>query len=113
MGALSILGKNVEEHRERLFNPHLSAPPFAPKAEDLLQVPPKCSMIPLDEEIRKYSSFMGIPMSRNSALAMAAFEEGFKQCGLNLRDLAEKRVAFIMGTTAGCSVTDINYITRY
>lgn len=111
MGALSILGKGVAEHRANLFqnNP----PPYAPHAEQLNAAAPRLDMIPISPEIRHYSEILGITLSRNSTLALAAFEEAYKKSGWSLRELKNKKVAFIMGTTAGCSITDAAYFQSY
>ena len=111
MGALSILGKGVAEHRVNLFQ-HAKAP-YAPLAERMTQNPPKLDMIPLSQELRHYSEILGLTLTRNSALALAAFEEAFKESGWSLSELKNKKVAFIMGTTAGCSITNVEYFQSY
>ena len=52
-------------------------------------------------------------MSRNALLALSAFEECLTQSRWTSGELQSKRVAFILGTTAGCSSTDTDYARNF
>jgi 3-oxoacyl-(acyl-carrier-protein) synthase len=108
-GANSILAKGISGHRDFLFSASPKSPQFASAPLCAGPIQHSQVMIPIENELLHYGKLLGFPLSRNSALILAAFEECLLQSGWTLSELAAKRVAFIMGTTAGCSSTDANY----
>jgi 3-oxoacyl-(acyl-carrier-protein) synthase len=117
MGAMSILGKGLEEHRQGLFykvkNQENQVSPYLPSPENLAKTPPDLRMIPLEEEKKYFEKLLGFHLSRNAVLALMALEEALKNAAWTIPDLVGKKVVIVMGTTAGCSGTDTNYIEDF
>jgi len=117
MGTLSILGKGVDAHRKELFykvkNQEIPRSPYLPSREKLALNPPDLRMIPIEDEKKYFEDLLGLPLSRNSVLALAAFKECLAQSEWSFSELNGRRIAIVLGTTAGCSGTDTEYIENF
>lgn len=117
MGAVSILGKGVAAHRQELFykvkNQENQSSPYLPSPEKLALNPPDLKMIPIEEEKKYFEDILGLKLSRNTVFALDAFKECLKQAHWSFEELKGKRIAFVLGTTAGCSGTDTEYIENF
>ncbi|MEZ4813719.1 MAG: beta-ketoacyl synthase N-terminal-like domain-containing protein [Bdellovibrionota bacterium] len=117
MGALSILGKSLSAHAQVLFSPTQNgekvALAYAPRVDRLSQTPPDLRMIEIEDEIAHFQQLLNCPLSRNGVLALCAFEESLVSAQLDISELQGKKIAFILGTTAGCSGTDTQYIEDF
>lgn len=117
MGAMSILGKGIDEQRKRLFykvkDQENQISPYLPTPENLSKTPPDLRMIPIENEQKYYENFLGFSLSRNAVMALTALDEALVGSGWEIGALKTKKIAVVLGTTAGCSGTDTQYIENF